>query len=238
MIEMSEKERIEQDKEPDQGYDPDYWNAEPAKSVMPSDWIVGILFSLIPFVGFFAVVIVFGETHKKRGWGLLVATCLIVAVMSSFAISVPWHPIRDKSKEAEVKSNAHAVQIALERCRIDHNGLLPTSLQELKPDYLTVFPTNPFTHQPTREIPFGSADYVGELTYVPYVKDGTVKGYYLLGYGNEKDAGLDVNLDGVNDHVIIVLQNGDENESYSKQAVQESVVLPDLKDLLKGSTGG
>jgi hypothetical protein len=113
-----------------------------------------------------------------------------------------------KAPEAEVKSNLHNIQIALERYAKDHGGIYPQSTGELiSENYLPQYPHNPFTDQPMREIDFGTAPFDGEFTYLPFTTDGKVDAYYLIAYGYKKSAGEDIDRDGVPDHVILVVED-------------------------------
>jgi hypothetical protein len=113
-----------------------------------------------------------------------------------------------KAPEAEVKSNLHSIQIALERYASDHSGYYPQNTGELiSGNYLPQYPNNPFTNQPMREIEFGAAPSDGEFTYLPLSTDGIVDAYYLIAYGYKKSAGEDIDRDGTPDHVILVLDD-------------------------------
>ena len=88
-----------------------------------------------------------------------------------------------------------------------------------------------------KQIAFGSSPFEGEFTYVPGFDNGQARRYFLICYGREKTVGMDVNGDGVRDHVIDVLSS----LSYDKYTHWEkpgdrSIVGDDLKNLLNGVT--
>lgn len=119
-------------------------------------------------------------------------------------------PIKPETKSI-VQSNFDRVQIALERyasrnfkypediTELQETGLLPS---ETDPTY----PRNPYTANPVRFIDFKTKPFAGEITYIPVKEGERVKGYYLLGYGDRSNRGLDVDGDGKPDNVIIVMQ--------------------------------
>jgi hypothetical protein len=134
-----------------------------------------------------------------------------------------------KPAEAEVRSNIHAIQIALERYKLDHNGLYPESADTLFYDYLTAFPENPFTFNQQINVSYGSPDFEGNFTYLPVTVDGEIRGYYLIGYGYKNTPGdhlIDLNVD---DHVIIVAESGD---------MAPSGPLPSVQDVIRQSQSG
>ncbi len=107
----------------------------------------------------------FGRILINWEWLGLVILCLIV-----FAIMLPnRHPYESvKGKEAEVKQNLHAIQLAVERFAVDTEGVYPnyliggapadpngtpgtiafTSDVLLREGYITSYPKNPFVRNP------------------------------------------------------------------------------------------
>lgn len=79
--------------------------------------------------------------RRRRGclglgcvWELLIIIGLLVFV------AVNWpnvHPTRDKPKEAQVRSNLHDIQLALERYAVDHDGQYPLYLIGGQGEYST-----------------------------------------------------------------------------------------------------
>jgi hypothetical protein len=61
--------------------------------------------------------------------------------------------------------------------------------------------------QPMRLVELGNANYSGNYSYIPVLRDKTVVGYYLLVYGNRLTPGQDVDADGRPDHVVHVLSS-------------------------------
>jgi hypothetical protein len=207
-------------------------------AIQPWEWIFALAGSLVPLFGMVFALFVVMATYGKPGARALGTCCLLISSYSLVLLLAPTDcfnfNFRDKSKQAEVKCNAHTVKIVLDRYALDHEGLYPEGIENLiETGCLSEMPKNPFTTEPTRAIAFGSEPRVGELTYLPVTKDGQIKDYYLIGYGTEDDTGVDVNGDGVRDHVIIILSSSDPNESSYVEAGSPSTVLPDLADLLK-----
>jgi hypothetical protein len=183
--------------------------------------------SLILFI-LFIIGFVYRSHPYSRGFRLYGCSGAIIAfVVLSFTL--PWWIGADlKAAEAEVKSNTHSIQIALERYTLEHNGLYPENAETLiDGNLMTVFPRNPFTNRHQINVPYGSPDFEGNFTYLPFTIDSEVRGYYLIGYGYRKNPGnhqIDSNFD---DHVIIVLESyihPDNSHSYpSVPSVQDVI---------------
>ena len=160
--------------------------------------------------------------------GTIVAFLLLSMLLPSYIKS----PLR--ARESEAKANCHAIQIAVERYGADHQGLYPENTDVLLTDgYLEHFPMNAFTWEPMIpmiEVDFGSPDYPGNFSYLPYVFEGEITGYYLLGYTDENEPGQDINADGIPDHVIIVVNShdpGNPDASLPELSEYLSVYQPD-----------
>ena len=120
-----------------------------------------------------------------------------------------------KRIEAEVKSDLHAIQIAVERYADGNQGHYPIDINDLITNsYLYSFPTNPFSQEPIKSIQIGDPDFEGNFTYEPSVVSGEAIGYQLIAYGSRDTEGADVNLDGKPDHAILVLQGPTVSEHY------------------------
>ncbi|HEX9745279.1 MAG TPA: type II secretion system protein [bacterium] len=64
--------------------------------------------------------------NKQRGFTLIELLVVITIIGILAAIALPnYIKAKDKAKEAEVKSNIHTIQIALERYATDHSGAYP-----------------------------------------------------------------------------------------------------------------
>jgi prepilin-type N-terminal cleavage/methylation domain-containing protein len=112
---------------------------------------------------------------EQRGFTLIELLVVITIIGILAAIALPnYIKAKDKAKEAEVKSNCHTIQIALERYATDHSGAYPnyilggdkrgwddragcraltsTDTEDLRPvrdplihfAYVTSYPDNPF----------------------------------------------------------------------------------------------
>ena len=129
---------------------------------------------------------------------------------------------KERAKEAEVKANTHLIQIALERYAIDHNGMYPESTDDLFDlNYMSEPPRNPFTEGTSEFIEFGESGQGGNRTYVPVSNDKGVYGYYLFSYC-DTCPGQDIDGDGVQDKVILVLSSGNNAAGF-----------PTLEEVLK-----
>src|SRR5215210_1205753 len=60
------------------------------------------------------------ENHMRKGFTLIELLVVIVIIGILVAIALPnFIRIKDKAKEAEVKQNLHAIQLAVERYAVD-----------------------------------------------------------------------------------------------------------------------
>lgn len=123
-----------------------------------------------------------------------------------------------KAKEAEVKSNIHSIQIAIERHYVDFESYPPDSHALIEKGYLDEFPFNPYTDEPMIECGFPGSP--GDFIYFPIFDDANEKviGYKLIGFGRNASTSDKINnellakegvikeeSDGEIDRVLIVL---------------------------------
>jgi type II secretory pathway pseudopilin PulG len=195
-----------------------------------------ILAVLVPVIGPI-ISFIYGMVNNARRGSLAViitSAAMFFSICPCLAaIALPnYIKARDKAMEAEVKANAHTIQIALERYCTDQSGYYPPDTDSLlQYGYMNSFPENPFTKDITKDIKFGTEPNAGELTYIP-VKDDQDKiyGYYLFAYGCERTDGVDVDEDGVRDHVIIVLSTPSSIYNYNESEFPKpKEVLDDLE---------
>jgi len=154
--------------------------------------------------------------------------CIFTVIAFQGYCGASWY-----AKSAELKSNVHTIQIALERFAGEHDGIYPPNTKLLLQEgYLVEFPDNPLIKgiQPMHEISFGDKPFQGCFTYIPVKIDGKIQAYYLFAYGFEKrpyrdpkDLFLDVDKDGKHDWVIIVVESDNE---------QVRSLMPSLEELL------
>ncbi len=111
----------------------------------------------------------------------LMIVVLIIGLLAAIAIPNFQHLVR-RSKEATVRSNLHAIQMAVEVFAVDHGAIYPqpadnAELESLMPN--GSYPTNPFTRAVT--LVFWNADPAnpGEIG-IANLPGG---GYSLKGYG-------------------------------------------------------
>jgi competence protein ComGC len=159
--------------------------------------------------------------------------CGAAIISVSYLFLFPMYvEAKRKVMEAETKSNVHLIQIALECYWVDH-CVFPADIDTLITDgYLEALPMNIFTKQPMKGISFGAFPYEGEFTYVPYTIDNNIRAYYLIAYGKNGGNGQDLDRDGIDDHAIMVAENGIDMQCGAIPRLDEVQALP-LEDLLK-----
>jgi hypothetical protein len=192
---------------------------------------------LVPLLGPIIGIITGISNRRRRGSDQYMGIAFLILILEflSFIGLAEYIPAREKAMEAETRSNVHLIQIGLERYAVNHQGIYPPDSQTLiEQNYLSAMPDNPFTKAPMKDIPFGSSPFEGEFTYVPVFKDNQVYGFYLIGYGKEKDLGQDVDGDSIGDHVIIVIDSG---SAYSGPPYHKrDPSFPSLEELLRNDS--
>jgi hypothetical protein len=197
----------------------------PVKSrdqVRTYEYFIIAIISLIPYIGLvaFAASIIDGIARRKRGSGGLIWTSFVcMAISTLYVIMLPSYVrAREKTWEAETKSNLHTIQDALERWADDHEGLYPAEINILIEDeYMATMPFKAGSARRMRNIASGSDQYEGNFSYLQEIDDDKIQGYYLVGYGSETSKGYDIDCDGSDDHVIIVLGRYGDQETGLKE---------------------
>jgi hypothetical protein len=234
------------------------WPDQPCPPLGPAPWqpqrerlssvfiiIIILIALLIPMAGP-VISIILGLIFIKRlgSTTLIVAGCILlvvqIVVRVLFASLLLFLLLGASSmNESNMKMSFEAISDVLSNYSLDHDGAYPKELNKLNDlddfAYNHSEPLNPLTERAMHNVPFGSKDCFGEYTYVPYVSNGKVTGYYLIGYGTEKTEGQDVDGDGVPDHVISVLYSRAYDE-YSYKPIpgtSDWKPMPPLKELLK-----
>ena len=171
------------------------------------------------------------KTGKKRP-SVFQCAGIVLAVVLLGVICFPWYlNARAWARDDQVKIKLYEIQRGVETYSVHHNRLYPLDVQlVIEEGFMDGFPVNPFTHQPMREIAFGETPSDGEFTYIPVIIDNKVQGYYLFCYGEAKKRHppdkwhLDVDRDGVDDHVNMVVYN--EYERWMAYVFSTSIPEP------------
>jgi hypothetical protein len=142
---------------------------------------------------------------------------VIVAIVSLALIGYINHLLH--VRESTTKVNLHTIQLAIESFSNRYDSfpssldtqLLTTTLGEHRGYEFP--PRNAFTNKPMRNIDFSSTRTAGDFTYI-LMPPGNYNGkhvgydsYYLIAYCSPSNPGLDIDEDGVPDHVCIILKS-------------------------------
>ena len=130
------------------------------------------------------------------------------------------------SKDEEIAAMAQKVKQGLDQYARDTNGIYPSELDAMvEAGYLIDLFDDHFKIPDFTTIKLGEKPFEGKFTYIPIKINGERRAYYLLCYGSPKNKNqLDVNNDGKQDFVQIVLKGPDDSEIQSQ--------MPPLENLL------
>jgi hypothetical protein len=171
-------------------------------------FVIGILSLSMAAASLVAIVIGIFNSRIKNRVRLIVYGFLTLLTLFVIFTCLTFQTVPNYNPEWESKKNLHTIQEGLDLYAEGHNGEYPPSVDDLITEHVfDRFPQNPFTRAAMRNMPFHSEPFEGEFTYVPVSREGKIVGYYLLLYGRKENEGMDINNDGVRDHVILVLDS-------------------------------
>lgn len=126
-----------------------------------------------------------------QGFTLVELMIVIVILGILVAVAVPaFSGIRDRAREATVKSIGHTVQLATESFASSNDGVYPVSLVDALPSGVTMVDLlpngllmeNPWTRLAS-EPRDGAVANPGEVGFVANINGGIVTGYTITGMG-------------------------------------------------------
>jgi prepilin-type N-terminal cleavage/methylation domain-containing protein len=130
---------------------------------------------------------------RTRGFTLIELMIVVVVIGVLAAIATPnFIRMQGNSKDAAVKSNSHAVQVAAEDFAVQNNGVYAADLTDATPAGVTIIDAlpqnqrlaNPFTRARTEPVD-GAAAALGQTGYEPVVDGSGVSiGYVISGQGS------------------------------------------------------
>ncbi|MBI2984143.1 MAG: type II secretion system protein [Candidatus Kerfeldbacteria bacterium] len=103
---------------------------------------------------------------SRKGFTFIELLIVIVLIGILAAIAIPnLIDMRNRAREVDVKEQMHTVQVAVEEFGVRHDGIFPTSLDDVR--HLLPGERNPFTHALVGVC--AGQDSSGLITYQPEI---------------------------------------------------------------------
>jgi hypothetical protein len=170
---------------------------------------------IIPVWLFSSVILIIWGSWWRARYSIVIKWLGIVLFLCFISYIVTLEPqIKDGeiSGESVSKSFIRKIHDSLEAYSNDHDSLYPEDISALIPDYLGSMPENVYTAEPMKDIEFGSEPWEGDFSYEPVYTGSEITDYLLYLYGSKYEDGMDMDNDGIKDHVITVLSSDNDDE--------------------------
>ena len=150
--------------------------------------------------------------RRQSKYRVLIRDSIIFLIMHCaiiYLVLIPnYKAARFKTKIGKLKSNAHSIQIAVERYSVD-NCVYPKDPHQIdNEDYLGKLKLiNPFTMQEMKLVQYKPDNTHSAIGYIPIIHNNYAFTFFIVGFGPEGYLGHDYDNNGEPDPIIIVLQS-------------------------------